>query len=261
MPYAQQGVLADHSQVSGGTLRAGHTLWRSMIRRCYVCIALFMIAMVLAGFWPSYFGPLTRGVVQHPWVIHLHAATFMGWMALLLTQVILVSTGRTRAHKKLGTFGIGYGVLVLGIGLMVSFAAPLHHLAAADRRLDEAADLLLGGLSDMALFGAFFGAAIAQRRRPETHKRLIIVATVALLLPGAGRLVIAVFGLRPLMVLLVWLSPLLIAMGYDLVTRRRVHPIYLIGTLVLAANIPWRLFVIRSEAALSAAGTLLTTLR
>jgi hypothetical protein len=62
-------------------------------------------------------------------------------------------------------------------------------------------------------------------------------------------------------VLLVWLSPLLIAMGYDLVTRRRVYPVYLIGTLILAANIPWRLFVIRSEPALSAAGTVLTILR
>jgi hypothetical protein len=261
MLYAEQGVLADHSRVSGGTLRARHTLARVMTRRCYVGITLLMIAIVLAGFWPSYFGPLTRGVVQHPWVIHLHAATFMGWMALLLTQVVLVSSGRTRAHKKLGRFGIAYGVLVLSIGLMVSFAAPLHHLAAADRTLDEAADLFLGGLSDMALFGAFFGAAIAQRRRPETHKRLIVVATVALILPAAGRFVLAVFGLQFSLLLLVWLSPLLIASGYDVVARRRIHPVYLIGTLILAATIPWRLFVIRSEAVLSFAGSVLATLR
>lgn len=86
MAYAEQGLLADHSQAAGGTLRVGHTPWQSTIRWCYVGIVLLMIAIVLAGFWPSYFGPLTRGVVQHPWVIHLHAATFMGWMALLLTR-------------------------------------------------------------------------------------------------------------------------------------------------------------------------------
>lgn len=113
----------------------------------------------------------------------------------------------------------------------------------------------------MVLFGAFFGAAIVQRRRPETHKRLIVVATVALILPGTGRLVLGVLGLQPFLVVLVWLSPLLIAMGYDVVTRRCIHPVYLIGTLILAANIPWRLLVIRSEAALSAAGTVLMTLR
>jgi hypothetical protein len=155
MPYVEQGVLVDHSQVSGGTLRARHILWRSMIRRCYVCIALFMIAIVLAGFWLSYFGPLTRGVVAHSWVIHVHAATFMGWMALLLTQVTLVSTGRTRAHKKLGTFGIGYGVLVPGMGL-----SKLRCSASSSRsrgsQVGRGCRPPSWGLPDMALFGAFF---------------------------------------------------------------------------------------------------------
>jgi hypothetical protein len=54
-------------------------------------------------------------------------------MALLFTQVLLVSIGRARTHRKLGTFGIGYRILIIFIGLSVGFAAPLHHIAEADR--------------------------------------------------------------------------------------------------------------------------------
>lgn len=237
-----------YGDIKGGSPWLVQTSSWSRIRRFYVGIVLLMIAIVIAGFWPSYFGPLFRGFAPNvPWVIHLHAVMFMGWMALLLTQVLLVSTGRTRAHRKLGTFGIGYGVLILVIGVAVSFAAPLHHLAVDGWQIDRAGDLLLSGLSDVAMFAGFFGAAIACRRRPETHKRLIVLATIALILPGAGRLVLAVFGLQPLIVLTVWLSPLLLAVGHDVLTRRRIHGAYVIGAPILLIRLPWHFVVIESE--------------
>jgi hypothetical protein len=98
-------------------------------RRFYSAITVFMIAIVLKGFWPSYFGPLLRGVAARPWVIHLHGIVFIGWMALLLTQVVLVSLGRTAVHRKIGTAGMIYGCLVVVMGLVVGFAAPILHLA------------------------------------------------------------------------------------------------------------------------------------
>jgi hypothetical protein len=250
-----------HPRVSVSTLGPTQTPSRSTVRRFYIGVALFMIAVVLAGFWPSYFGRFARGIaVDLPWVIHLHAATFMGWMALLLMQVLLVSTGRRRLHRKIGTLGIAYGCLVLLVGLLVSFAAPLHHLAVGDRQMDEAAGLFLSGVSDMALFAGFFAGAVAYRRRPEAHKRLILLATVALILPGAGRLVLAVFGLKPLMVLVVWLSPLAIAISYDLFTRRRIHPAYLIGAPILIARIPWHFAVVESASGREVGRALLTAL-
>jgi hypothetical protein len=253
-------MVTTQPRVSASAVTAAATS-RPAVRRFYVGVTLFMIAIVLAGFWPSYFGRFARGIaVDLPGVIHLHAATFMGWMALLLVQVFLVSTGQTRLHRKLGTFGIGYGCLVLLMGLLVSVAAPLHHLAAGDMPMDEAAGLLLSGLFDMALFAGFFAAAVAYRRRPETHKRLIVLATVALVLPGAGRLVLAVVGLQPLVVLLVWLFPLLIAMSYDVLTRRRIHRAYLIGAPILIARIPGHFIVIESESGREVGRALLTAL-
>ena len=230
---------------------------RSQPRRFYVGMALLMIAFVVAGFWPSYFGALFRGViVERPWVIHVHFVVFMGWMALLLTQVILVSLGRTRVHRKLGTFGIGYGFLVLFVGLVVTFAAPILHLAAGEWEMDRAASFIILPLGDMVLFAGFFGAAVFFRSQPEIHKRLIVLATVALLFAAAARL--AFQGPR-LTLLLLWLSPLLVAMGYDGVTRRRIHPTYLIGLAVLLVGFT-RVFFMQSEAWLRIGRAMLTAL-
>lgn len=194
-------------------------------RRFYLGVTLVLIAMVIVGFWPSYFGPLTRGGVTRPLVVHLHGAVFIGWMVLLLAQVSLVATGRVRLHRKVGTFGIGYGALVLVMGLVVSFAAPALHVRAGEWTMEKAAGFLLLPLVDMVLFGGFFGAAVAYRRQPEIHKRLILAATIALTFAAIARMSFA----SPLVFLLVWLSPILAAMAFDVWTRGRVHPVHYIS--------------------------------
>jgi hypothetical protein len=45
----------------------------------------------------------------------------------------------------------------------------------------------------------------------------------------------------------VWLSPVLIGIGYDAFTRRRVHSVYIVGTIVLVIGAT-RIFFTSSEA-------------
>ena len=85
-------------------------------------------------------------------------------------------------------------------------------------------------LFDMVLFGGFFGAAVAYRRKPEIHKRLILAATVALAFAAVFRMSFQ----SPVVFLLVWLSPIFAGMAFDVVTRRRVHPVYVISVAVMA---------------------------
>jgi hypothetical protein len=113
------------------------------------------------------------------------------------------------------------------MGLLAGVAAPVLHRKAGDWTLDRAAAFLLTTLGDMVLFATFFGAAVAFRRIPEIHKRLMLTATVGLLFAAVGRM--RFITSMPIM-LLVWLSPLIVAMGYDWKTRGRVHPAYIIGT-------------------------------
>jgi len=218
-------------------------------------LAALMTLIVVVGFWPSYFGPMLRGVVARPWVIQLHGVVYVGWMALLLTQVGLVASGRTAAHRKLGNFGIGYGVLVFIMGVVVSFAAPLLHVAAGEWTTDEAARFLIIPLGDMALFGGFFGAAMLYRRKPQIHKRLILLATVALLFAAVSRMG---FGRGPVF-LLIWLSPVLAGIGYDIFATRRVHRTYLVGLAILLIGFS-RVLFLQSEFVLGMGRALLRPL-
>jgi hypothetical protein len=213
-------------------------------RQFYLGITLFMIALVIKGFWPSYFGPLLSGTATRPWVIHLHGIVFSGWMVLLLAQALLVALGRTATHRKVGEFGMFYGGLVLLMGLIVGFVAPILHVQSGEWTRDRAAGFLLVILGDMALFAVFFIGAMIYQREPEVHKRMIVLATVALLFAAVARM--GLFD-RPLLMLAVWLSPVIIAMGYDIFSRRRVHPAYFVGSAILLVGYS-RVLFLESEA-------------
>lgn len=134
---------------------------QGLTRLAYLAIALLVVGQVLWGFWPSYYGPLTRGGVARPLVIHLHGLVFAGWLVLLVLQVSLVAAGRVRWHRRVGQFGIGYGVLVLVMGIVVSIASPVLHVRAGEWTLDNAAELLLFTTVDMLLFA---GSSVAPSR-------------------------------------------------------------------------------------------------
>lgn len=212
--------------------------------RFYLGMAAFMSLMVFVGFWPTYFGQALHGIPNRPLVIHVHGVTFLGWMVLLVTQVYLAATGRIRAHRSLGRIGVAYGFLVLAMGLVVSIAAPVLHLKAGDQTLDQAAGFLIIPLGDMVLFAGFFIPAVIYRTRPELHKRFMLLATNALLFAAAGRM--SSFLSLPVAVV-VWLTPVLIGMAYDKWTRRKVHPLYYAGMVILLIGFS-RMALVESEA-------------
>ena len=225
--------------------RPGHisTVSANTRPKIYVGLTALMAAVVAVGFWPSYFGQLIHGLPDRPWIIHVHGAVFVGWMTLLAVQVGLAATGRVRAHRKLGSFGIAYGFLVLILGLIAGFAAPVIHFSAGEWSMDQAAGFLLLILGDMVLFGGFFIGAIVYRRQPEVHKRLMVLATVALVFAGAGRMEYLAMPVR----LAIWLSPVVAGMVYDRVTRGSVHRTYWVGLAVLVVLFA-RVFLLESEA-------------
>jgi len=216
---------------------------RPQTRQFYLAITLVLCGMILVGFWPSYFGQLFNRGVSRPWIMHFHGAYFTGWMLLLLAQVGLIYAGRLRIHRGIGMrVGIAYGIGLLALGLVVSIVAPVLHVRAGEWTVDRAAGFLLLPLVDMVLFAGFFAAGIRYRNRPEVHKRLMLVATIAVVFAAVARM-----GLESnILFFLVWMSPLLAGIGFDAATRRNVHPVYIISLAVLAVAFA-RVFFMESE--------------
>jgi hypothetical protein len=128
-------------------------------------------------------------------------------------------------HLRLGKIGIGYGALLVIVGLTTgvlrSSKLPLG---------GQAEDLLFAATADMIVFSGFFAAAILYRRRPQVHKRLMMVAANMLLIAAVARMTFIPpppAGLP--MFVAIWFLPLIAAIAFDWWTQRRLHPAYLIG--------------------------------
>ena len=209
--------------------------------RFYVGLTLFLFATVIIGFWPSYFATLLSGGVTRPLVMHAHGAVFTGWMLLLFLQVGLATSGRVRAHRRVGSFGIWYGALVWIMGVIATFAAPVIHVQAGEWPLDQAAGFLILPIGDMILFGGFFGAAVKYRNKPEIHKRLIVAATVALAFAAVARM-----NLSLPIFFAIWMAPMAALAAFDVRSIGRVHRVTAICSAVMVLAFP-RLLLAQSE--------------
>jgi hypothetical protein len=196
--------------------------------------------MILVGFWPSYYGPLVRGATEAPWILHVHGAIYIGWMMLFVAQAVLAARGQLREHRAVGNYGIALGSAVFVMGLIVSFVAPVMTFNAGTRTLDEAAGFLLIPLGDMVLFGGCFFPAVALRNRPDVHKRLMVLATVAIAFAAIFRM--QAIGLPLSAGLTLWFALPILGIVYDLRKQGRVHPVYwlgLVAMVVVALRIPF----------------------
>lgn len=224
------------------SLAARPALAAQAARGFYIFEAVLMTAIVLAGFWPFYRDLPGGTVPRHP-VLYLHGAVFTGWLALLLSQVVLVYRRQVPAHRRLGRIGGAYAALVLLMGVAVTVMAPVEHVRAGRWTLDAAAGFLVLPIGDLMLFGGFFAWGMVARRVPATHKRLMLLASNALIFPGVARLLDG--AVVPMLAL--WFLPIVLAMAFDRLTLGRVHRVYWLGCAAMLVAFA-RVALIESEA-------------
>lgn len=207
------------------------------VRRFYLGLGILLAVLATIGFWPQYFRPLITGGLETDGVIHVHAAVFIGWLLLFIFQCFLVATGNIGLHRRIGNFGLLYGCLVIVVGLttaIVRFASGLEQGG-----IEAVENSAIFPLTDMVLFSGFFGAAAFYRKKPELHKRLMIVTASSILIPSTARFASAI-GLEGVVwhavSLTLWLSPVLVAMAYDYVRYRMIHAVYILGALIIAIS-------------------------
>jgi hypothetical protein len=168
---------------------------------------------------------LIHPAIPRPRILYLHAAVFSGWLLFFLFQSILVRSRHVSWHRRVGWFGAGLGAVipVLGTATAIEMA---HFNGAQLHQTHVEADLMIP-LWDMVAFTAAFGLAIAWRKRPDAHRRLVLVATCALTAAAFGRF--PAYLLNPTFFYAG--VDLLVAFGAlrDWIVDRRIHPVYLVA--------------------------------
>ena len=183
-------------------------------------MSLLILATVFAGFAATYY---LAGVFRAPlpaFIIHLHGAAFTCWILLLVTQTSLVSAGRVDIHRRLGIVGFLLGCLMIILGSLAATDSLIRRAGPAGR---DAQFFYIIPLTDMLIFATLIFFAFRARFNPPTHKRLIIVATTALLIAAVARWPIDfVYRRAPVAALLTYFFLLALA-AYDFWATRKIH--------------------------------------
>lgn len=207
----------------------------------YFYVSLWMCAIVAMGFVPGFFLPRSDPTVLQNPVVHLHAIVYVGWLALVAYQMRLPSQGRVATHRKLGRWLAGYAVLIIVMGLWVTFSRFSDRIELGD--VVGARINMWPPFSDMLLFPVLFGLALAYRRQANIHKRMMVIACCSLTIPGAARMFFIGDPPNLLAMELIFLSPVYLGMLRDWLVERRVYATYVIGLAVLAL-MPLRMVVV-----------------
>jgi hypothetical protein len=181
-------------------------------------MALLLCAIVFIGFSPTYFrAGMVRAPLPAP-ILHFHGAAFTLWMLLYFVQTALISARRVAWHRSLGTIAFCLPPIMVVLGVIASINALGRGVRIGPLPPETSMAISLVGI---LWFPVVIFAAWRARRRPDAHKRLILIATINLVPAAIGRMPL---GVPPAlranggMLLL-----LLMLVGYDLFSLHRLH--------------------------------------
>lgn len=222
-----------------GTPRA-----HSVDRWIFVGMALWFIAIVLAGFIPDSMMKLAmiRAGARAPFpvVLHVHAVLMGSFLLLVLAQTVMVATGRCALHKQVGIAAFVLVPALVLVGLIVAptmyyqvwggaHFGPPEVQAALAPVVPLLENILLLQISAGVLFAVFMTIALrARRTQSGLHKRMVFLATAVPLGAAIDRMswLPSTMPASPLatdVYVLAALAPLFI---WDLVRHQRVHRAY-----------------------------------
>lgn len=190
----------------------------------YFFMSLLIAAVVVYGFSHTIDQNLIHAVPVRPWILYLHATVFSGWVVFFIAQSALVRVHKVRVHRTLGWFGVALGVVIPVLG--ISTAIVMDRFIIMQFHEQGAAPFLAIQFDDIASFTVCFALAILWRRRPEFHRRLVLIATCSLTTAAFARF--PGMGLPMLGWVYVCVDSLIVlGMVRDLIVNRRIHQVYL----------------------------------
>jgi hypothetical protein len=191
-------------------------------RYFYLWMSLLIVAVVVYGFSFTIGRNLFHPAVPRPSLLYFHAVVFSLWLVFLILQSTLIRTGNVGIHRRIGWFGVALGAAIPLVGVSIAITMGRFNTLKLHQTNVEA-DLIIP-LFDMVAFSVPFALAVYCRKKPEIHRRLILVATCALTAAAFGRFPenllppVFFYGGVDLLILL--------GVVRDLAVMRSIHPVY-----------------------------------
>jgi hypothetical protein len=221
-------------------------------RWIYVFTAASFIVVVLLGFIPDSLGKMAAVEAGQrppfPLVLHLHALLMGAYLLLLLTQTVLVATGRVAQHRLLGMVGAGLAAALVVVGFVLiptiyyqTFAGAQAAPPPVKAKLAELIVFLENIMLIQFRIGIVFAILVflgvrARVTDPGFHKRMMILSIAGALPAAFDRMTWIPTTLpdRPLssdLYVLLAIAPMVL---WDIFRNRGVHRAYWVWLAVAA---------------------------
>jgi len=197
-------------------------------RQFFAVMAGVIAIATFVGFAPSYYLAPLFGAKPMSMLLHLHGLVFTGWILLYVTQTALISAGRADIHRMGGAMTAALGVVMVPLG---TATAIITKQVAAIRHLPPQGPPLIFPLGAIFTFAVLLGGGLMLRQRAAWHKRLMLLATAAILTTPLARITrFTHLGVAPAIGGIILTDILLTALAvYDVRSCGKLHPATLWG--------------------------------
>jgi len=197
-----------------------------------------ILLLVVTGFTRTlYARPLFRPAPIPPY-LYVHGIVLTCWFVFAWLQSLLISAGRIANHRRFGAVGACFAVAVVAAALMASFGSvsrkgfDLHASASVMGNgitgitvAEFYSSVVWGNIVNALSFALFVAGAVIFRRRPQIHKRFMLLASISILEPALARIARwpGLGGEQgPFIPVVIWSLIAALAI-YDVVSRRRLE--------------------------------------
>ena len=157
----------------------------------YAGAAFLLLMATVLGFQQFYLHgrafPGRELLPQARLLLIAHGVAMSGWIILFLVQTLLIVGANRGLHMTLGKIGAGLAVAMVVLGWLVPVAVtrygPEFPLWGLTRRQFMAIPLI-----SITLFGVFVATGVWNRRRPEIHRPMMLLATLAIVAAATDRI-------------------------------------------------------------------------
>lgn len=158
----------------------------------YTIASITLLAFTLIGFRMFYLqGNAFPGRPLPPPIRPLlitHGVLMTAWMVLSSIQPLLVAMHRKRVHMMLGRFGALLAAALVVVGLCVGIEATKVTPPDLQRFGLVTKQFLAVPVGSIVLFGGFVLAGVLNRRRPEIHRPMMLLASLSILSAALARI-------------------------------------------------------------------------
>lgn len=200
----------------------------------YPAMCLLCLVIVWLGFAKSYYavGMVTAKLPSA--IVHVHAVVFSLWLVTLVVQTGLISARKVKMHMTLGLLGFAFAALMVVIGLAAAVDALRRGMAPPWSGLTPETFFVIP-FTDILMFAGIVAWSFADRLRPESHKRLIMVSTIVLLDAAIGRFPATIAPMGGLAQMGILFALLGVVAVYDFVVKQTIHPATVFSSLLVIA--------------------------